>query len=59
MAPIAPVYFHLCQAHLAAGDRPSAVQAYQKAIAAGLDASSLHPLERKSYKSCASNSPLK
>jgi len=50
MAPIAPVYFHLCQAYLAADDRPAAVEAYQKAIAAGLDASSLHPLEREAYK---------
>lgn len=50
LAPVAPVYFHLCQAHLAAGDRPAAVAAYQKAVAAGLDAGMLHPLERETYE---------
>jgi tetratricopeptide (TPR) repeat protein len=50
VAPSADAYFHLAQAHLKAGRRPEAVEAFRKAKDAGLRAETLHPLERDAYR---------
>jgi tetratricopeptide (TPR) repeat protein len=47
--PSPEMYLHLAQARLMAKDRKGAHAALQKAQAAGLDASSLHPLDKKTY----------
>jgi Tfp pilus assembly protein PilF len=44
--PSAAKYFHLAQAHLLAGERPAAKEAYQKALALGLKGADLHKLEQ-------------
>jgi tetratricopeptide (TPR) repeat protein len=46
----ASTYFHLAQAHLLAKNRGAAKDALQKAKAAGLKDSDLHPLERPAYQ---------
>jgi tetratricopeptide (TPR) repeat protein len=48
--PTSSHYFHLAQAQLLAGNRTAAGEAWQKARAAGLDATKLHPLERTAYQ---------
>jgi len=47
--PIPEMYLHLAQARLIAKDRTGADAALRKAQDSGLDAGSLHPLERKAY----------
>jgi tetratricopeptide (TPR) repeat protein len=47
--PSPDMYLHLTQARLMAKDRKSADAAFRAAQAAGLDASSLHPLDKKTY----------
>ena len=44
-------YLHLAQAHLLDGNQPAARQAFQAGRDLGLSTESLHPLERKVYKS--------
>lgn len=43
-------HFHLAQAHAAARNTPAAVAALRKALALGLKAEDLHPLERPAYQ---------
>jgi hypothetical protein len=43
------MYLHLAQARLMAKDGKGADAALRTAQAAGLDASSLHPLDKKTY----------
>lgn len=43
-------YLHLAQAHLAAGNRPAAIEAMRKAFAAGLAEVKLHRLERPGFR---------
>src|SRR5262249_30711997 len=45
-APSAALYFHLAQAHHAAGDWPAATEALRQGTRAGLRETDLHPLER-------------
>jgi hypothetical protein len=47
--PSPEMHLHLAQARLMAKDRKGADVAFRAAQAAGLDASGLHPLDKKSY----------
>jgi tetratricopeptide (TPR) repeat protein len=47
--PSPELYLHLAQARLMANDHKGADAAFRTAQAAGLDASSLHPLDKKTY----------
>lgn len=49
-APGAAAYFHLAQAHVAAGDETEAKRALSRGLARGLHAGTLHPLERRTYE---------
>ncbi|MFO0842138.1 MAG: hypothetical protein U0797_07015 [Gemmataceae bacterium] len=46
-------YFHLAQAHLAAGERDAGKSAWLRAQAAGIKEEALHPLERPAFRSFA------
>ncbi|MFO0951188.1 MAG: hypothetical protein U0835_08555 [Isosphaeraceae bacterium] len=48
-SPGAVRFYHLSQAYLAAGDRRNAREAFDRAVAAGLGESALHPLERGAF----------
>ncbi|HEX4607021.1 MAG TPA: hypothetical protein VH092_02335 [Urbifossiella sp.] len=48
-APSGEKYFHLTLAHLKAGRKSAAVEAYQDATDAGLTRADLHPLERSDW----------
>jgi cellulose synthase operon protein C len=48
--PSATAYFHLAQAHSQARDRQAARLAFQQAKARGLQAATLHPLEKTAYE---------
>jgi tetratricopeptide (TPR) repeat protein len=49
-APSATYYFHQAQAYLEAGNRPAAAAAAERAFREGLNAETLHPLERTAFE---------
>jgi tetratricopeptide (TPR) repeat protein len=52
-APTPAMYLHLAQAHQLAKDTPAATEAFRKAQESGLQAASLHPLERPYFQDLA------
>jgi tetratricopeptide (TPR) repeat protein len=49
-APQGPTWFRLAEAQLKAGDRSGAEESFRKAVALGLKADAVHPLERKAFE---------